>query len=139
MLNWFLTIFPMLTIFVFGSSCLPQLESVAKISNLQYIDMLQCIGDTIRWSTSIYWAFQYIECFNILKYFNILKHYVLICFNIFKCFNILKHINTLQYNILEWSIYRSISIHCKLLIFATDSSCSPLSFFSRRTTDQRTG
>ncbi len=25
-----------------------QLESVAKISNLQYIDMLQCIGDTIH-------------------------------------------------------------------------------------------
>ena len=49
-----------------------QLEFVAKISNLKYIDMLQCIGDTIHWSTSIYWSTQYIETLNILKCFNVL-------------------------------------------------------------------
>ena len=33
-----------------------QLESVAKISNLQCIDMLQYIEHSINWSASIYWS-----------------------------------------------------------------------------------
>ena len=45
-----------------------QLESVAKISNLHYIEAFQCIGKPIHWNASIYWVTNTLKCFNILGY-----------------------------------------------------------------------
>ena len=45
-----------------------QLESVAKISNLHYIEAFQCIGNPIHWNASIYWVTNTLKCFNILGY-----------------------------------------------------------------------
>ena len=45
-----------------------QLEFVAKISNLHYVEAFQCIGNPIHWNASIYWVTNTLKCFNILGY-----------------------------------------------------------------------
>ena len=51
-----------------GTRLRQQLESVAKISNLHYIEAFQCIGNPIHWNASIYWVTNTLKCFNILGY-----------------------------------------------------------------------
>ena len=97
-----------------------QLESVAKISNLQYIEVLQSYGNPIYWCVAILWSYQYIEMRQYIEAFQCIGRTIGL-----QHFNILGYhrIAILQYIANYLFLRRTLTVHAFILpMFGRDGS-----------------